>query len=463
MNKHFEKIKLMRARLPNLHTGTYQIKAEQTISSPVSKTLPPSLSTFHVNTRKFTLNHELIYSVYPQENTQGNYSGTLPHIILSAATFPWLRTLSSGDSAKPWLALISLSENEAYTLREQSIFEAVSHSEPDVFFPRYEFEENCGESKGDLCRTLELNTASLPDFLPREDELALLAHVRMVDLHDTADKIIPLDGCFSTLVCNRLPSSPVESPEKNTVFLISLEGYQSCLPEGARFGEVLRCSTARFLVLHSWSFYSEGCSEPGFRQLMRELDSGVLCVPPERASGEGTEILKRGYLPLSHILRTGERTVSFYHGPLIPCAQKASPRHECMTADGEIRYDPANGVFDMSYSAAWQLGRLIALSSQSIAGQIYQWRRAIKETVCRAREQSLWRQRANTLAGKKPKEEGAVRESVLSLAGELLPLITGENAFTPTADSTGLRGDFTGWMCDPQQVRAARAARKAGE
>jgi hypothetical protein len=88
-----------------------------------------------------------------------------------------------------------------------------------------------------------------------------------------------------------------------------------------------------------------------------------------------SDMLKRGYIPKRHILRTGENTVSLYRGPLVPMNIPNNNTASTATADGALIYDESTGVFDTSYSAAWQLGRLLTLSSNIAATAVIKWRR----------------------------------------------------------------------------------------
>jgi hypothetical protein len=46
------------------------------------------------------------------------------------------------------------------------------------------------------------------------------------------------------------------------------------------------------------------------------------------------------------------------------------------TADELVYYDDTYGMFDVSYAAAWELGRLLALQSKSFAINLYRWKRS---------------------------------------------------------------------------------------
>ena len=87
-------------------------------------------------------------------------------------------------------------------------------------------------------------------------------------------------------------------------------------------------------------------------------------------------------------MRQGERTVSWYHGPLIPAENKFEPQLPARAADELTRYDTAVGLLDVSYAAAWELGRLLALQSKQFSVRLYNWKRAHAQRL-KQYEQSL--------------------------------------------------------------------------
>jgi hypothetical protein len=83
-----------------------------------------------------------------------------------------------------------------------------------------------------------------------------------------------------------------------------------------------------------------------------------------------------GYTACVHRTRFGASTVSWYRGPLVPFVANTSHRLKkpAHNADALLRYDSSSGMFDASYSAAWQLGRLLALQNKEYAVALYQWK-----------------------------------------------------------------------------------------
>ena len=51
---------------------------------------------------------------------------------------------------------------------------------------------------------------------------------------------------------------------------------------------------------------------------------------------------------------------------------------EVYTSDGRLIYDKENGIFDVSYAAAFNLGKLVTLSHNAEAQKIVNWRKTQK-------------------------------------------------------------------------------------
>lgn len=176
------------------------------------------------------------------------------------------------------------------------------------------------------------------------------------------------------------PASRDKGGVKNTVYLVSLEGFQDYLDGTA---QEIGAKKVRLAVLASWSFFCEG--ENNFKYLMSNLSEGLLQMPisPELAEqakkDEGAEQVKDafglGYTALNHHIRNGEKTVSWYRGPLVPLFYRTLETYGFLPcADAALRYNYNTGLLDVSYAAVWQLGRLLALQDQHFARTIYHYR-----------------------------------------------------------------------------------------
>lgn len=88
--------------------------------------------------------------------------------------------------------------------------------------------------------------------------------------------------------------------------------------------------------------------------------------------------LQQGYVPLPHHFRRGGKSVSWYRSPLLagkPGKQIPDEQFPVHTADELLRYDSTYGMFDASYAAAWELGRLLCLQNKRVSVSLYRWKR----------------------------------------------------------------------------------------
>lgn len=366
-----KEIKLEESCLPALESGEYQISAyvdgEKLGRSQIER------EVFRVEGPRFALDQGDVLSVYPGEGTTGRYGTQLPHIVLSRKTLPWERSIAHESKKRacvqteplpskepPWMFLLLLREQEIVDVRQGKVGDLENLPE-GCFSPELLIEDEEREGK---CAYIDLPREIFEAVLPAEEELALLAHARRIQTREEGETWV------SILTGNRLPLVRPEGG-RSRAYLISLEGFRNWKSFLGEEREI------RLVVLHSWEFYA--VEEPqGFLEICHGLQKGRL----EAAGGEGEELSRikgNGYMPLVHHLRQGSRTVSFYRGPLIPGeAPLEEEREENWCADGWYRYDPEMGVFDVSYAAAWQLGRILALREPSAAAGIQKARRAVR-------------------------------------------------------------------------------------
>ncbi len=395
MNMENERFKLIKLCLPPVENGACSVVVRQNITSPASDTFTTQMD-FHVKGAHFSLPAEEIQALYPAVNANGNYADSIGHITLKKKTYPWENSILPGKQTgnkeeepdgKPWLALICISDAEGASAKEIAIKDLLDTQgkQPDIFYPLKEL-PLCTEKPEDICRVVDLPLSLYEQVMPREEEIALLTHVKAVDLYDKYDNLAAMDGYFSVVVSNRFIPSGEDTLQKSTLHLVSLEGFGGYLPEGAQYQELQEYKQVRLVSLFCWEVYSTRRGEADFKEIIRKIDSGPLAINTH-------EILKRGQIPLRHITRTGEETVSLYRGPLLPYrAQESSFAGESSrqeeqafasgneftgknTADGYLIYDPVNGIMDVSYSCAWQLGRLLILKDKAIAMAYLRWKR----------------------------------------------------------------------------------------
>lgn len=265
-----------------------------------------------------------------------------------------------------------------------------------------------GQQPTDKILTLDIPVPLFKKLIPTVVDLNYMAHIRQVSLINKAtiagiSDVGEPEGSFSIVFGNRLPGSN----RQTRAFLVSLEGMEAYLPtEEDANRKINDREDEKFLirlaVLHRWSFFSAG-NQATFVDCLKRLNGGPgtgtdinedlhlpsnLRLPvPEGAVRQVSDALQLGFVPFKHHLRsavrsgetvTGEKTVSWYRGPLCPYRIDSSRIHPpLVSADQATLYDPTTGMFDLSYACAWSLGRQLTIEDKPFATMLYNWKKEI--------------------------------------------------------------------------------------
>jgi len=171
----------------------------------------------------------------------------------------------------------------------------------------------------------------------------------------------------------------------------------------------------RLVSLNSWTFYNKG-EERGFTRELLDLNAKekqlldrneatiyyetggnfhvkIPIIPDDTNAADaalmaaGQAYLQAGSVGLPHATRNGEKTLSWYRGPFVPTAFK--PPTLPLPARGPdemLVYDAELGMFDVSYAAAWEIGRLSTLKDNDFAMTLFQWKRDHARTLAHLRQ-----------------------------------------------------------------------------
>ena len=380
---------LVDAFVPRLTAGEYTLEAKQSLCFENGSTTDFSdKKTFWIRGPRFTLAPDEIYSRYPADGHRGAYHLTVPHVVCRRKALPWERPLfpdkpalpDSKTAPEPWMALLLFEEAEL----PDPPFTSCSFRElvqpptgirgPAIKLDPWEMEEDApaddSQKRSNRCTVLDLPLGLFQKVAPRLDELRRLTHARLVSTHDKEDVYGVGDGWFAVVLANRLPAEG----ERNVAVLVSLEGLSDLItPDDPE-------TKIRLVVLDHWAFVSEGETfAERVENLHKDKDTGKDKDIWLRASdgsnveaGSVREALALGYAPLQHLLRNGDRTVSWYRGPLAPVFIPAATLGLIFAnADEALQYDPTAHLLDASYAAAWQLGRLLALQAPEFARALF--------------------------------------------------------------------------------------------
>lgn len=362
---------------------------------------------FTVDASRFRLrDSDDVYACFPPVGSSGAYDSVVPHVILRRPMLPWCRLLVPGNSDKvPWMALLVLGPDELDATQggmpvkfERTAASALCPGEPGdgALWGWNKQKQECPLSNSEAQEqidTVEMDATVFLKICPGADELQLLAHVRAVDTSDKEDpepsppsgrrvsatvappaaestkqqSPEPLVAEFAVLMANRFVQ-----PGRNMAVLVSLEGWKTWLPKEATrpAASELENKRVRLVVLHSWQFQSidQGGS---FQQRVKTLyeSADLLRVSEELRKKIDDPALStlcaQGYTPIPYHSEGSEApTLAWYRGPLVPNAGQPFPDNSTSfsCADSALIVS-ADGQLDISYSAAWQLGRLLAQSS----------------------------------------------------------------------------------------------------
>jgi hypothetical protein len=294
------------------------------------------------------------------------------------------------------------------------------------------------------CSVVDVSFDAFRAVAPKTAELPFLAHVRQADPSDQEILQVPAPGWYSVVVGNRFPAG---APDNTYIaHLVSLEGFARYLPDQAApagFGLV------RLVSLASWSFTSG--PDPGdFAYLMQNLDVNPLKVPvtipaANAASQLVGSAVADGYTLLGYRSRLGEQTVAWYRGPFQPAPVAANAQPAYQAASAALIYDRATGMFDASYAAAWEIGRLLTLANGPVAISLAKWSGSVTDATRLLLERTRAAAPGQQTAAGAPALAPTARQQAARrlIAEQVVPALLGRNGARPAlgspADPTGIR------------------------
>ena len=217
-------------------------------------------------------------------------------------------------------------------------------------------------------QAIEVDAQLLRRLAPSKDEVRLLSHVRQVNVDDRELAAGDSDGWFAVVMANRLPTPGL----RHRACLVSFEQRSDVIfPAGPRPGEPLPAPGPRRLVLlHTWTFTAAPARPGGgsFRELAQALDASLF--------GTATpNVTDTGHRALTLRDRTGSDQTVWYRGPLVSRPVPRDPLGPYHSADQARRVSPETGAEDISYAAAFDLGRLLGAADGRLAQDLMAWRR----------------------------------------------------------------------------------------
>lgn len=365
-----DKLQFSQFHQPSLKTGLYQVVVTHQISTnepsqpKIPQTVFSTTRNFQVAGERFSLDPKDIYAVYPPDGSLSDHSTILPHLILNRSTLPWERQADPNNEDLPWLSLLMFTADQTPVAQTMTLGELQQSANAGVKFPSFTLEP--GQTTNDRVLVIDVAKQLLADLLPSNADLGYQAHIRQ----SIADDGTPTGQERAVILGNRLPGPN----QINTVFLVSLENRYTST--GFDFQQASDSDLIRLVVLSSWRFASPPAAQQQFADLMLGLNHS----PSNLRLATNTNPLAeryaaQGYALLPHSMRQANQSISWYRGPLGVGQHTAQLALPALAADSLLAYDSTTGMFDVSYAAAWELGRLMVLQTKQISTSLYAWKR----------------------------------------------------------------------------------------
>jgi hypothetical protein len=397
--------------LPGLGAGDYQVSVQQSVAGlDTGGYFTPHRQSFTVTGPRFGLAPGDLGEVFPPADSNGDYAALLPSVVLNRRTLPWERAVAD-DRDLPWLALLTFQADEVVPdpgtglpLRTSSVadFLGLAAADPTVLVPAIGPSAVAPDVLAGTMTSVQVPLSVFTAVAPSLPEAALLAHARQTDTADQAESDPASDGWYAIVLGNRFPNSAVSadgSGSRNLSCLVSLEGLGAWLPGGSGLAATGGPrADVRLAVLASWSFVCNPAAGESFAGLVGGLvaQQGAepstllprIPVPPDSpaAGSAAADRLRQGCAPLGYHLPTGEDTFAWYRGPCSAVVPQPLPppadgaAHAANSAELTV-YLADHGVFDLSYAAAFEAGRLAALADRGFAVALVNGRRAAYRTL----------------------------------------------------------------------------------
>ncbi|KAK4107376.1 hypothetical protein N656DRAFT_763547 [Canariomyces notabilis] len=422
--------------VPGLEAGMHRIDVQQDVTAGSETKSFKTSHQFNVIAPRFSLPDKAIDSIYPPQG-HADLLQVLPHMVFHDPTLPWERIASWKDEHNrppdfasnrvPWLAVLLFTREElrldpavlSSMFADTSLGTTATQSPTlTVTLPVAEvvkvkdtassvvWDENSDgtNSKADLIllRSALFNglftewqsdgTGSKTQTNCYVQPYRYLAHLRHVHLDGTAAaaQTDDDDHAYSVVVSHRTGPLDITQPTPVVAHLVNIEGVEA-MP-----WPVAEKSFVAMTSLYSWEYT---CLPPGsfnvadaFRDLgdtLGRLRPGLTPTDKEqlqKAGGVGTRVAQRiddGFSLARYRLQTGEVSSAFFRGPLTPntvsfpdTEKPAWPATSTTGTKLQILDDQLN-IVDITYSAAWALGRTLALADQAFSAALSRVRKQI--------------------------------------------------------------------------------------
>ncbi|KAK2684103.1 hypothetical protein RAB80_002049 [Fusarium oxysporum f. sp. vasinfectum] len=251
------------------------------------------------------------------------------------------------------------------------------------------------------------------------EQYKYMSHVREINTEGCPDAGVQEQGIFSVVIASRsgalrdkvlvnnvwteLPTN-ISQPRTQVCHLVSIEHLDSTIDTWTTDQPSQRIG---MISLFSWIYTVLPPNPVNFvttvrnlteNQQMLRVDDKVLAGldlanKQNSASGDNSiksqvstvlaDRLRMGYTISRWRTQTGEETSAFTRGPLVPLPTPAVPApntiQDCSFTSQDYQIlDSTTGMMDLSYSSAWQLGKLLAISDTTFSSALMRFRSLVR-------------------------------------------------------------------------------------
>lgn len=192
--------------LPALPAGRYRLQVDTEVKiDGAAQPLDGRAGHFEVDGPRFALAATEVSGLFPPRNGHGPFDEAIPHVALGRRTLPWERPFSAATQQVdgmpiPWMALLMFEDGECSVETKQKIGDRL----PADVVARLRVAADT------LVDTVTASRTLLTDLMPCWAELALLTHVREVNIDDRELGAGDSDGFFAVVMGNRVPRRGVK-------------------------------------------------------------------------------------------------------------------------------------------------------------------------------------------------------------------------------------------------------------
>ena len=239
-----------------------------------------------------------------------------------------------------------------------------------------------------------LNAESSPLPATNVEFFKYLAHVRHINTENCPDALVQQQGIFSIVLSGRTGPIGITQPKTQVCHLVSIECLDSTIPKWP----VSSSDRIGLVSLFSWTYTALPPNPVNFvttmrnltehQQMLRMEDSRIQSLDHSIGTGKPTPQsqvaqimsarIKNGYTLSRWRTQTGEETAAFTRGPLVPRPVNEPTCQDLPDSSNTSQeyqiLDPQTGLMDLSYSSAWQVGKLLAVSDTVFSAALMRFR-----------------------------------------------------------------------------------------